>query len=313
MPFDRATWAFLLTTLSLTFVIILLVKITPKRFQTIIFGENVNMAGYNALGIFFGIGQTQMPRGNFSRMILILFIWFCLIFRTCYQSMLFEFMTTDIHRPLPQTLDDLRDLNYTVVLKGTNYSTFERDNLDMLVHKMILDGREKLHTRSEVKFFEFYDRTLSGESKKRFAYLISSWDHKVINAIKGKSLPTLGNEKLVLKNVLAANKNSIIVKYLDSVYSSFIESGIFAYLVDFDWWVIARPVPFDKRDNRRILSMSDLEFGFVLWIAAASLSLFVFICELLSLFVMRKLRNLIGLFEYLRIVKARMSVYHDVW
>jgi hypothetical protein len=72
------------------------------------------MAAYNALGIFFGISQTRTPKEIFGRSILILFIWFCLIIRTCYQSMLFEFMTGDMRKPLPVTTAEAIEGNYTI-------------------------------------------------------------------------------------------------------------------------------------------------------------------------------------------------------
>lgn len=37
--------------------------------------------------------------------------------------MMFEFMTSDMRRPLPETIDDLREMNYTIVLgAGALYS-----------------------------------------------------------------------------------------------------------------------------------------------------------------------------------------------
>jgi hypothetical protein len=80
---------------------------------------------YNALGILFGISQLRLPRESFSRFILLLFIWFCLIFRTCYQSMMFEFMTSDMQKPLPASLDDLIKMNYTIVTQINAFDYLE--------------------------------------------------------------------------------------------------------------------------------------------------------------------------------------------
>jgi hypothetical protein len=90
------------------------------KFNLFFFLGNFSPA-YNALGIFFGISQLQLPRESFSRFILLLFIWFCLIFRTCYQSMMFEFMTSDMQKPLPASIEDLRDMNYTIVFHPSTY------------------------------------------------------------------------------------------------------------------------------------------------------------------------------------------------
>jgi hypothetical protein len=92
----------------------------------------INDPAFNAVGIFFGIGQTQLPRKNFSRIILMLFIWFCLIFRTCWQSMMFEFMTTDMRKPLPETIEDLRAMDYTIVLINSAYGEYNYFNNEIM-------------------------------------------------------------------------------------------------------------------------------------------------------------------------------------
>jgi hypothetical protein len=76
--------------------------------------SDVTNPAYNALGIFFGISQLRLPCESFSRFVLLLYIWFCLIFRTCYQSMMFEFMTSDMRKPVPASIDDLILMNYTI-------------------------------------------------------------------------------------------------------------------------------------------------------------------------------------------------------
>jgi hypothetical protein len=93
------------------------------------------MPAYNVVSIFFGIGQTRLPVENFSRFVWLLFIWFCLIFRTCYQSKLFEFMTSDMRKPLPESVDDLREMNYTIMLMDKK--------MFHIFNQEIINGRER--------------------------------------------------------------------------------------------------------------------------------------------------------------------------
>jgi hypothetical protein len=135
MPFDMATWVLLWMTFGLTFVIIFVINRMPKKFRVAVYGDRVNMPTYNAVGVFFGIGQTRLPKENFSRILLLLFIWFCLIFRTCHQYM---------RKPLPETLDDLRDQNYTVILHKDNSKLYNDDvALLRIVHYRILTDRRE--------------------------------------------------------------------------------------------------------------------------------------------------------------------------
>lgn len=90
------------------------------------------MPAFNALGIFFGIGQVQLPRNFFGRFVLIFYIWFCLMIRTCYQSLMFEFITTDMRMPLPASIEDLVFWNYTIFIIMTHSKNFEKINDEII-------------------------------------------------------------------------------------------------------------------------------------------------------------------------------------
>jgi hypothetical protein len=138
-PFDVTTWILLLITHGLTFGCIFGLHLCPRWIRQIVFGRGeqimkkkhflnntlkfsgINRPAFNALGIFFGISQFRLPRESFCRFILLLFIWFCLMFRTCYQSKLFEFMTSDMRKPLPASIEDLIKYNYTIITLNDSY------------------------------------------------------------------------------------------------------------------------------------------------------------------------------------------------
>lgn len=88
LPFDAPTWFFLCLTFGLAFLSIFLMNLLPSSWRDIVYGKNVNMPSFNVIGTFFGIGQTKLPDNNFGRIILMSFIFFCLIFRTAYQGKL---------------------------------------------------------------------------------------------------------------------------------------------------------------------------------------------------------------------------------
>lgn len=114
LPFDLLTWILLALTFVITFITIFFVNAFSKRTRHIVYGHRINNPLLNFFSIFFGISQTQLPVQNFPRFILNLFIWFCLIFRTCFQNKMFEFMTSEPRKPPPKTLSDLIDRNYTI-------------------------------------------------------------------------------------------------------------------------------------------------------------------------------------------------------
>lgn len=116
-PFDHDTWMMLGITFGFAFAVIFVLNFVPKYVRDIVYGEGVRTPCLNILFIFFGFGQLRVPARIFSRVILLLFVFFCLIFRTCYQSKLFEFMTTDNRWPAPRTIQELIDKNFTIVIE----------------------------------------------------------------------------------------------------------------------------------------------------------------------------------------------------
>jgi hypothetical protein len=86
LPFDSATWFYLIGVLCAAFAGIFFLNLTPKFFRDLVYGKDVNMPSFNVIGTLFGIGQTKLPDNNFGRIILMTFIIFCLIFRTAYQG-----------------------------------------------------------------------------------------------------------------------------------------------------------------------------------------------------------------------------------
>jgi hypothetical protein len=122
LPFDMQTWILLFVTFSITFLTILIINRLPKKAQNIVYGENVATPILNVIQIFFGISQTTLPTKKFSRFILMFFVFFCLIFRTCFQSKFFEFMTSDPTYPPPKTIAELRERNYRMsTMKATHF------------------------------------------------------------------------------------------------------------------------------------------------------------------------------------------------
>jgi hypothetical protein len=115
--FDTYTWVCFGLSFGFTFGVIFTVNRLQQRVKDVIFGRGIKNQTYNALSIFFGISQTKLPSENFARILVAMFLFLCLIFRTCYQSKMFEFMTTDMRKPLPETIEDLYSMKYTVVFE----------------------------------------------------------------------------------------------------------------------------------------------------------------------------------------------------
>jgi hypothetical protein len=145
-PFEQYAWMCFGLSFGFAFGAIYLVNRLQRRVRNVFFGLGIKNPTYNALGIFFGISQTKLPRENFARILLAMFLFLCLIFRTCYQSKMFEFMTTDMRKPPPETLEDLISMNYTVVVEFEQYPGYwetQYANIALQLYEELINGRPK--------------------------------------------------------------------------------------------------------------------------------------------------------------------------
>jgi hypothetical protein len=86
LPFDTQSWGGILITFGVGFFVIVLSRLKFQNFHNLLVGENVKTPSLNLIMIFFGNGMTKLPENNFARIVLAVFIYFCLIIRTGYQG-----------------------------------------------------------------------------------------------------------------------------------------------------------------------------------------------------------------------------------
>ena len=116
MPFDRPTWMWLGIVFAIAFLVILLIKWSKSTsMYDLVIGSNVTTPTLNVIAIFMGTGQNLLPQRNVTRFMFISFILFCLIMRTAYQGKYFEFLTSDMRRKPIQTIEELKDKNFTAI------------------------------------------------------------------------------------------------------------------------------------------------------------------------------------------------------
>jgi len=125
LPFDVETWISLVITIMSAVGTILIINRFSSTVKTIFYGLKVQNPIFNITRGFFGIGQTTLPDGSFARLILVSFLFWCLVIRTAYQGKLFEFTTTAIRKPEMRTLEELRNNNFTLYLPG-RYEYFKK-------------------------------------------------------------------------------------------------------------------------------------------------------------------------------------------
>jgi len=128
MPLELEVWIAVIVTISIALLVIQIINRMSQQVQNFVFGRNVTTPTLNVMIAFVGGGQMILPRRNFARFLLILFIIFSLIIRTCHQSKLFTYLQGDFIKHEIQSIDELIERNYTIyAVSGLeNFEEFQR-------------------------------------------------------------------------------------------------------------------------------------------------------------------------------------------
>lgn len=113
--FDDETWVAIGVTFAICFVVIQIINLMSTRVQNFVFGQQIRTPTLNIISIFLTGGQPRTPGRNFARFLLTLFTVWSLIFRTCYQSMMFRNLNSDMRHPRVKTYKELVDKNFTLL------------------------------------------------------------------------------------------------------------------------------------------------------------------------------------------------------
>lgn len=142
------------------------------------------------------------------------------------------------------------------------------------------------------------------------ALTLSEFDYLTIKATEN-FVPDIISEKLSFESYgVCVYRNNFIFEHTKDTMGKIIQAGIpqflFKYLMEFDLMPLI-----DPPSEPSVFKLSDLEFGFVVWLATCGIPILVFIGELTyfwtKYFLKREIDNLTvfyTLFLYLKIQKS---------
>lgn len=106
-PFQLGVWIALLTTFIVAVTIVTITKLQKTSIREFVFGADNHSPYLNILSIFLGVSLPRLPRKNFARSLLMMFIIFSIVKRTIYQGILFQFIQADDRNKEVQSIDEL--------------------------------------------------------------------------------------------------------------------------------------------------------------------------------------------------------------
>jgi hypothetical protein len=114
--FDAGTWIAIGFTFAVALVLIQVISSMSMVVQNFVFGPDNRWPTLNLVSVFLTGGRFRLPDRNFARFLLMMFMIWCLIIRTCYQSKLFENLNNDMRHPAVKTFAEFNERNFTILI-----------------------------------------------------------------------------------------------------------------------------------------------------------------------------------------------------
>ncbi|KAG5681324.1 hypothetical protein PVAND_010771 [Polypedilum vanderplanki] len=263
-PFNWFVWITLSSTLLIAVIIILIINLKFKSHKAFVYGSNVKHPIINMILGILGNQQTVLPKRNFARFILMMFLILCLVMRSVYQGSLYQFLQSDGRRKEVQSIQEMIDNDFTFYM-------FE-SSLDLIQTQTEILSRTKTFKGENF----IMKRPLDGSEK--IASLEALSDVHVANTDPERDFKLkICKEPLMTMNlVIYFRKSFYLIDEINKKITVLISSGII------DYWLRRSLDDFRevKNNHPRKLNIDDLTGPFNLLIIGHLTSLIIFLIEI---------------------------------
>jgi hypothetical protein len=278
LPFHVEVWIALLFTFLITFIVIFVISLcASEKFKDFIFGDRVRTPGLNVLIAFYGGSQTILPKYNFARFLLTMFIIFSLVIRTCYQGELFKYLQGNQHKKEAETFDDLMRGNYEIYIDKFSYDRLKfmeifrhHKNLKVFTAADDILRNEKLYT------------SINSSTIERKCIYSCTADVTLYNKRSSTNDTYMLMEQKLHHDFLtiAFNKNNFMIENFNLIAIRLKESGLIDY---WDYSTVYKKIitAMQVISEPKVLTINQLRYGFIICCVPLVISIFVFYVEII--------------------------------
>jgi hypothetical protein len=269
-PLEISIWLWTLASTIIGFTTIFFIKRSPKEVQDFVFGNNIQSPAMNLINVIFGGSLHKLPKRNFSRFFLALFILYCFIIRSSYSGNLVKFMQMDTRGKRVQSMAEMidKDFKFFMLPSARNYVL---DYPDVLQRTHILgysDFNDAVEKMTNDPYFNGVFLTSSGHLIYRNMKLFpKQFIHHAPEAL------------LTLNIVIYYHHESCLTTPFDRQVRNLFDSGFIEYWAEN---LINRKYSKEiKSDGNQILSLNQLIGAFHLLIGGWMVAFVVFWGEII--------------------------------
>ncbi|KAM7347468.1 uncharacterized protein ACRADG_007034, partial [Cochliomyia hominivorax] len=114
-PFHYIIWFYFSCSLMLGILFIYILRFSGRsKLMDFIFGQGNRTPFTNLISTLFGVSIINLPKRNFARFLLVVFLLYTIIFRSAYSGALYNLLQDGRHRHTYKSINELVDNNFTI-------------------------------------------------------------------------------------------------------------------------------------------------------------------------------------------------------
>ncbi|CAO1431696.1 unnamed protein product [Diamesa serratosioi] len=271
-PYELHVWYSLLAVFLFGIIVILIIKYRSIDVQNMVFGRNNKNPLFNMVIVILGGSQSNLPKRNFARFLLMSFMIFCLVQRSLYQGSLFEILQSERRISEATTIDELIEQGFDLYIE-TNYQ-------EHIIGTQKYYDITKVIKSSEVA--EISHKTLDSSYKGAVFTFLDEVLYK--NKVNQHSINyKICKERLfTVQIVFFCKKYFYLVESINSLLGKLNEAGLLNFwiskYIDYQYLNMREP-----RTGPKIMNLYELMGIFEIWLMGIILSTIVFGLEMFKL------------------------------
>lgn len=115
-PFKLQFWILIVIWFLAGSLVIFIVKHCSTKIQRFVFGSGVNFPYFNMFMGFFGGSQHILPKRNFARFLLMMFLMYSLVVRTLYQGSFYQLLQSGRHHRGIQSVNEIIERGFKIYM-----------------------------------------------------------------------------------------------------------------------------------------------------------------------------------------------------
>jgi hypothetical protein len=112
-PFSTAIWICLAFVFFVAVIAILIIRCQSRKVRNFVFGTGINHPLLNMFNVFIGGSMTKLPKRNFARTLLGLYLIYTFVIRNAYTGAMFRFLRSDLRTNEVKSFNEMIERDFS--------------------------------------------------------------------------------------------------------------------------------------------------------------------------------------------------------